>query len=340
MGHPRVRAHGHLARARRVPVGAPLRRLSRRSLRPRGHGRSSTSRTATGTARRSRSSRACRPRSRSSSRRPPGCSSRATGCGSRSPEPTGRTPGRRRAVRRFTSNARAWSSSFPSSTGQPPLPAPSFCRRRPERTPTRPQRTREQPPVVWRFEDDQLEHETRAVTSYGSNYEAPFGAHVEERYEGTVGVSIGRSGPGVGARDAPSTASTGPRRTCARRRDSRCARTPPRTTSSSSSWPRSSGLNPMLRRSTASDASSAASRATSPEAEPRSPVEARTPIPGTLGNPVQPVARDADTAWQAAKCADSDAAPPTAWSDGSSRVHRSSIPSRAVSPELTSGQRG
>jgi hypothetical protein len=44
-------------------------------------------------------------------------------------------------------------------------------------------------PVVWRFEDDQLGHETRAVTSYGSDYKAPFGARVEERYEGTVGVS-------------------------------------------------------------------------------------------------------------------------------------------------------
>jgi predicted acyl esterase len=48
----------------------------------------------------------------------------------------------------------------------------------------------EQPPVVWRFEEDQIGHETRAVTSYGSDYEAPFGARVSERYEGTVGVSV------------------------------------------------------------------------------------------------------------------------------------------------------
>ncbi len=46
-----------------------------------------------------------------------------------------------------------------------------------------------QPPVVWRFEDDQMEHESRAVTGSGSAYEAPFGGQVEERYEGTVGVS-------------------------------------------------------------------------------------------------------------------------------------------------------
>ena len=43
---------------------------------------------------------------------------------------------------------------------------------------------------MWVIEEDQLEHETRAVTSYGSIYEAPFGAHCEEHYEGTVGVSL------------------------------------------------------------------------------------------------------------------------------------------------------
>jgi hypothetical protein len=43
---------------------------------------------------------------------------------------------------------------------------------------------------VWVIEEDQLEHETRAVTSYGSIYEAPFRARCEEQYEGTVGVSL------------------------------------------------------------------------------------------------------------------------------------------------------
>ena len=52
-----------------------------------------------------------------------------------------------------------------------------------------PEADSEQPPTVWRFEDDQIGHEARAVTSYGSDYEAPYGARVEERYEGTVGVS-------------------------------------------------------------------------------------------------------------------------------------------------------
>jgi hypothetical protein len=47
----------------------------------------------------------------------------------------------------------------------------------------------EQPPVVWRFETDVIERETRAVTSYGYRYESEFGAEVDERYDGAVGVS-------------------------------------------------------------------------------------------------------------------------------------------------------
>jgi len=47
----------------------------------------------------------------------------------------------------------------------------------------------EQPPVVWRVERDILGHETRAVTRYGSAYEAPFGAKITEQYDGAVVVS-------------------------------------------------------------------------------------------------------------------------------------------------------
>ena len=47
----------------------------------------------------------------------------------------------------------------------------------------------DQPPLVWRFERDLLAGETRAVTSYGWRYESEFGARVEERYDGSVGVS-------------------------------------------------------------------------------------------------------------------------------------------------------
>ncbi len=43
------------------------------------------------------------------------------------------------------------------------------------------------PPVVRRVERG--EDETRVVTGYGSTYEAPFGAHISERYDGSVGVS-------------------------------------------------------------------------------------------------------------------------------------------------------
>lgn len=46
----------------------------------------------------------------------------------------------------------------------------------------------EQPPPVWRFEEDVIAGETRAVTGSGSSYDGPFSARVEERYEGTVGV--------------------------------------------------------------------------------------------------------------------------------------------------------
>ena len=47
----------------------------------------------------------------------------------------------------------------------------------------------EQPPLVWRFEHDIAAHETRAVTAYGFVYDGPHDAHVEECYEGAVGVS-------------------------------------------------------------------------------------------------------------------------------------------------------
>ena len=44
-------------------------------------------------------------------------------------------------------------------------------------------------PVVWRVEHDVLGRETRAVIEHGTDYEAEHGSKVEERYEGSVGVS-------------------------------------------------------------------------------------------------------------------------------------------------------
>jgi hypothetical protein len=43
-------------------------------------------------------------------------------------------------------------------------------------------------PVTWRIERDLMGRETRAVTAYGYDYDAPFDARVTERYEGSVGV--------------------------------------------------------------------------------------------------------------------------------------------------------
>jgi len=49
---------------------------------------------------------------------------------------------------------------------------------------------KDQPPLVWRFEHDVIGRETRAITSYGYRYDSEHGAHVVERYDGTVGVSL------------------------------------------------------------------------------------------------------------------------------------------------------
>jgi hypothetical protein len=56
-----------------------------------------------------------------------------------------------------------------------------------------PQPEGEQPQVVRRVERDVLGRETRAVTGYGSVYEAPFGAKISEQYDGSVGVSTADS---------------------------------------------------------------------------------------------------------------------------------------------------
>jgi predicted acyl esterase len=44
-------------------------------------------------------------------------------------------------------------------------------------------------PVTWRIERDVLGRETRAVIGHGTAYEGELGAQVEERYDGTIGVS-------------------------------------------------------------------------------------------------------------------------------------------------------
>ena len=86
---------------------------------------------------------------------------------------------------------------LPVLDGPSPLPAPVLPPTTGKDTHA-PDADDEQPPTVWRLEDDQIGHEARCVTGSGSNYEAPFGARVEERYEGTTGVSKDDPGARLG----------------------------------------------------------------------------------------------------------------------------------------------
>jgi uncharacterized protein len=61
-------------------------------------------------------------------------------------------------------------------------PAPAFA------SPP-PQKPEPETPVTWRIERDVLGRETRAVIGHGTTYEGELGARVEERYDGTIGVS-------------------------------------------------------------------------------------------------------------------------------------------------------
>ena len=79
--------------------------------------------------------------------------------------------------------------TLPILAGPSPSPPPSLAAP-PARDDADEAGDGEQPPIVWRVEDDVLGRKTRAVTAYGSRYDAPFGARVEEDYEGEVGVSI------------------------------------------------------------------------------------------------------------------------------------------------------
>ena len=46
-----------------------------------------------------------------------------------------------------------------------------------------------QPPTAWTVAHDVLDRQVRAATAYGAVYDGPFGAHIQEHYEGEVGVS-------------------------------------------------------------------------------------------------------------------------------------------------------
>ncbi len=79
------------------------------------------------------------------------------------------------------------SSSCPCSTGRRSRRRPSSGRRRPE-PPTRHVETWSaagRPPI----EHDTVGRQTRVVTSYGSRYDGPYEAKIEEDYDGLVGVA-------------------------------------------------------------------------------------------------------------------------------------------------------
>jgi hypothetical protein len=51
-----------------------------------------------------------------------------------------------------------------------------------------------QPPVVREIDHDVVGRQTRVVTSYGSRYDAPHDARIEEQYDGLVGVAEAHPG--------------------------------------------------------------------------------------------------------------------------------------------------
>ena len=79
--------------------------------------------------------------------------------------------------------------SLPLVEGAPPVPAPPvFVASTGEDTHAA-EPAGEQPPVVWEVERDVLGRESRAVIAHGSDYDGEEGARIQERYEGSIGVS-------------------------------------------------------------------------------------------------------------------------------------------------------
>jgi putative CocE/NonD family hydrolase len=78
----------------------------------------------------------------------------------------------------------------------PPVAAPPRFVPPPPPPPRSDDESEPAPPVIRRIERDVVGRQTRVLTAYGSRYDAPFGARVEESYEGLVGVSersVGRA---------------------------------------------------------------------------------------------------------------------------------------------------
>jgi hypothetical protein len=84
--------------------------------------------------------------------------------------------------------------ALPVLAGDPPAPPPELPAAPPKDASEPAEEEEAPPPAIWRVEHDRVGRQTRAVTSYGSAYDAPFGARVTEQYDGVVGVS--KSNPG------------------------------------------------------------------------------------------------------------------------------------------------
>jgi predicted acyl esterase len=79
--------------------------------------------------------------------------------------------------------------SLPVVAGEAPIAEPPRFTPSPGQDPHAADPAGDQPPTIWRVERDVLGRESRAVISHGSDYEGEQGARVQERYEGSIGVS-------------------------------------------------------------------------------------------------------------------------------------------------------
>ncbi len=78
--------------------------------------------------------------------------------------------------------------TLPAVAGEPPIPeAPEFTPS-PGKDPHAAEEAGELP-TVWKVERDVLGRESRAVISHGSDYDGEEGARIQERYDGSIGVS-------------------------------------------------------------------------------------------------------------------------------------------------------
>ena len=193
LGHPRLQRHRHVAASGRVPLGAALRRLPRRHVRAREPRRAQPHAPRRPRRPEAARARASRRRSSSSSRRRRGSSSPATACASRSPARTGRTRGRRRRPARSRSTRASVELELPGARRPARRAAPVFQppptgerRRRVRRRSSRPSSG-----ASSRTRSGGRRGSSRATATATT---APYGAKIEEQYDGLVGVADSNPG--------------------------------------------------------------------------------------------------------------------------------------------------